>query len=69
MGVAVQGLVNGKGAVHITAPENEKTELTMEAAKAMKEMPKTTDKSNLNPPLMSSLFKAEKRVYIFELTG
>jgi hypothetical protein len=69
MGVTVQGLVNGKGAVHTTAPEKEKTELTMEAAKAMKEMPKTTDKSSLNPPDISSLFRAKKEVYHFELTG
>ena len=40
----------------MTAPEKEKTLFTMDAAKAMKLMPKTTDKSNLNPPLMSSLF-------------
>ena len=40
----------------MTAPEKEKTLLTMLAANAMKEMPKTTDKSSLKPPLMSSLF-------------
>jgi hypothetical protein len=56
MGVTVQRLMHRQGAVHIIAPEKEKTELTMDAAKAMKEMPKTTDKSSLNPPLMSSLF-------------
>ena len=40
----------------MTAPEKEKTLLTMEAAKAMKLMPKTTDKSSLKPPEISSLF-------------
>ena len=40
----------------MTAPEKENTEFTMLVAKAMKEMPKTTDKSSLKPPLMSSLF-------------
>ena len=32
------------------------TEVTILAAKAMNEMPRTTDSRNLNPPLMSSLF-------------
>jgi hypothetical protein len=56
MSVTVQGLMNRQGAVHITAPEKENTELTMDAAKAMKEIPNTTDSSSLKPPLMSSLF-------------
>jgi len=60
MGVTVQGLVDRQGAVHITAPEKENTELTMDAAKAMKLIPKTTDSRSLKPPLMSSLFRAEK---------
>lgn len=55
MGMPVQGLVNGEKAPHITAPEKEKTEFTMLAAKAMKEMPNTTDKSSLKPPDRSSL--------------
>jgi len=58
MRVAVQGLVDRQGTVHITAPEKENTELTMLAAKAMNEMPKTTDKRSLKPPLISSLFRA-----------
>jgi hypothetical protein len=66
MGVTVQGLMHRQGAVHITAPEKEKTELTMDAAKAMKEMPKTTDRSSLKPPLMSSLFNANNLLYSFE---
>lgn len=41
----------------MTAPEKEKTLLTMLAANAMKEMPNTTDKSSLKPPEISSLFK------------
>jgi hypothetical protein len=56
MRVTVQGLMNGQDAVHITAPENEKTLLTIDAAKAMKEIPKTTDSNSLKPPLISSLF-------------
>jgi hypothetical protein len=59
MGVAVQGLVDGERPAHMTAPEKEKTLFTMDAAKAMKLMQKTTDKSNLNPPLMSSLFRVK----------
>jgi hypothetical protein len=58
MGMAVQGLVNRERTTHITAPEKENTEFTILAAKAIKLMPKTTDKSSLNPPLISSLFKA-----------
>ena len=46
-----------EGTAHqITAPLKLKTLFTMLAANAMKEMPKTTDKSSLKPPLMSSLF-------------
>lgn len=48
--------MDGKSAPHITAPEKEKTEFTILAAKAMKDMPKTTDRSSLKPPLISSLF-------------
>lgn len=40
----------------MTAPEKENTEFTMLVAKAMKEMPNTTDKSSLKPPEISSLF-------------
>jgi len=36
MRVAMQGLMDRQGAVHITAPEKENSELTMDAAKAMK---------------------------------
>jgi len=44
------------------APVNEKTLFTMLAAKAMKEIPKTTDKSSLNPPDISSLFRAKNNL-------
>jgi hypothetical protein len=60
MRVAMQGLMDREGAVHSTAPEKENTLLTMDAAKAMNEMPKTTDSSSLKPPLISSLFRARK---------
>ena len=66
--MAVQGLMNGEESPHMTAPEKENTEFTMLAAKAMKEIPKTTDKSNLNPPLMSSLFKVNLFQYFAEIT-
>jgi hypothetical protein len=53
---------------HITAPEKEKTLFTMDAAKAMKLMPKTTDRSSLKPPEISSLFRAKKAVYLYGFT-
>ena len=66
--MAVQRLMNGEWATHMTAPEKEKTLFTMDAAKAMKLMPKTTDKSSLKPPLMSSLFKVNLFQYFAEIT-
>jgi hypothetical protein len=61
MRVTVQGLMDRQGAVHITAPEKEKTLFTMDAAKAMKLMPKTTDSNSLKPPEISSLERRKKR--------
>ena len=61
MGMAMQGLMDRKSTAHqITAPLKLKTLFTMLAANAMKEMPKTTDKSSLKPPEMSSLFNMKK---------
>jgi len=68
MGVPVQGLMDRKRPTHMTAPEKEKTLFTMDAAKAMKLMPKTTDSSSLNPPEMSSLFKVNLFQYFAEIT-
>ena len=52
----------------MTAPEKENTEFTMLVAKAMKEMPNTTDKSSLKPPEISSLFIMQVVFYYAEIT-
>jgi len=62
MRVTVQRLMDRDSAVHITAPEKEKTLLTMDAAKAMKLIPNTTDSSSLKPPEISSLFRAKNNL-------
>lgn len=54
--VSMQRLMYGQRPHHSTAPEKENTELTMDDAKAIKEIPKTTPSSSLKPPEMSSLF-------------
>jgi hypothetical protein len=69
MRVTVQGLMDQDGAVHITAPEKENTLLTILAANAMNEIPKTTDSNSLKPPLISSLFRAKKIVYLCGFMG
>ena len=66
--MAVQRLMNGERTAHMIAPEKENTLLTMDAAKAMKLMPNTTDRSSLKPPLMSSLFKVNLFQYFAEIT-
>ena len=66
--MAVQRLMNGERTAHITAPEKENTLFTMLAAKAIKEIPKTTESSSLKPPLMSSLFKVNLFQYFAEIT-
>jgi hypothetical protein len=53
----------------MTAPEKEKTLFTMLAAKAIKEMPNTTDSSSLKPPEISSLFRAKNGAYLCVFIG